>query len=52
MGKATLNTHLVATGLKRVFLSPLLTAKDQMCGKVLVWLPMKRMNEWLDFTAC
>jgi len=22
MGKATLNTHLVATGLKRVFLSP------------------------------
>jgi len=37
--------QLATTGLKRVFItSNLLTTKDQMCGKVLSWLPMKRMS--------
>jgi len=32
MDKTTLNTQLVTTGLKRVFIiSNLLTAKDQIC---------------------
>jgi len=44
MDKTALNLQLVTTGLKRVFFtSNLLTAEDQICGKVLVWLPMKRM---------
>jgi len=43
MDKTTLNTQLVTTGLKRVFItSYLLTAKDQICGKVLAWLSMKK----------
>jgi len=45
MDKTTLNTQLFTAGLKRVFYHlNLLTAKDQICGKVLIWLPMKRMN--------
>jgi len=41
-----LNAQLVTTGLKRVLyhLKSLLTAKHQICRKVLVWLPMKRMT--------
>jgi len=36
MNKTTLNAQLVTTGLKRVFItSDLLTAKDQICEKVL-----------------
>jgi len=44
MDKITLNAQLVTTGLKRVFFitSNLLTAIDQICGKVLVWLSMKK----------
>jgi len=37
-----LNAHLVTTRLKRGFYH-LKSAVDQMCGKILVWLPMKRM---------
>jgi len=44
MDKTTL-THSQSQ-LKSVFItSNLLTAKDQFCGKVLVWLPMKRMTD-------
>ena len=40
MDKTALNAQLATTGLKRVFItSNVLTAKDQICGKVLVWLP-------------
>jgi len=45
MDKTTLNAQLVTTELKYVFItSNLLTAKDQIHGKVLVWLSMKRMT--------
>ena len=37
-----LNAHLVTTRLKRGFYH-LKSAVDQMCGKILIWLPMKRM---------
>ena len=37
-----LNEHLVTTRLKRGFYH-LKSAVDQMCGKILVLLPMKRM---------
>jgi len=37
MDKTMLNAQLVTTELKRVFItSNVLTAKDQICGKVLV----------------
>ena len=42
MDKTVLNAHLVTTRLKRSFYH-LKSAVDQMCGKILVWLPMKRM---------
>jgi len=42
MDKTALNTHLVSTRLKRGFYH-LKPAVDQMCGKCLVWLPMKGM---------
>jgi len=45
MDKTTLNAQLVTSGLKRFFItSNLLTAKDQICGQVLVLLAMKRMS--------
>jgi len=48
MDKAMLNAQLVTTGLKHVFItSNLLTAKDQIYGKVLVWLPMKGMTNFI-----
>jgi len=40
MDKTQLNTHLVITRLKRGF-NHLKSTVDQMCGKFLVWLPMK-----------
>ena len=42
MDKTALNTHLVTTRLKRGFYH-LKSVVDQMCGKFLVWLPMKGM---------
>jgi len=42
MDKTALNAHLVTTRLKRGFYH-LKSAVDQMCGKFLVWLPMKGM---------
>ena len=42
MDKTALNAHLVTTRLKRVFYH-LKSAVDQMCGKILVWLPMEGM---------
>jgi len=42
MDKTTLNAHLVTTRLKRGFYH-LKSAVDQMCRKILVCLPMKRM---------
>jgi len=45
MDKTMLTAQLFRTGLKHVFFtSNLLTAKDQICEKVLVWLPMKSMT--------
>jgi len=45
MDKTTLNAQLVATRPKRVFItSNLLTAKDQMCGKVWFGCQWKRMS--------
>jgi len=50
MDETVLNTQLVRTQLKRVFItSNLLTAKDQICGKVLVG---HEKNDRLDFAAC
>ena len=42
MDKTALNAHLVTTRLKRGFYH-FKSAIDQMCRKVLVWLPMKGM---------
>jgi len=42
MDKTVLNTHLVTTRLKHGFYH-LKSMIDQMCGKILVWLPMKGM---------
>jgi len=42
MDKTALNAHLVTTRLKRGFCH-LKSAVDQMCGNILVWLPMKGM---------
>ena len=42
MDKTALNAHLVTTRLKHVFYH-LKSAVDQMCGKLLVWWPMKGM---------
>jgi len=42
MDKTALNAHLVTTRLKRGFYH-LKSAVDQMCGNILVWLPMKGM---------
>jgi len=42
MDKTALNAHLVTTRLKRGFYH-IKSAVDQMCGKCLVWLPMKGM---------
>jgi len=42
MDKTALNAHLVTTRLKRGFYH-LKSAIGQMCGKILVWLPMKGM---------
>jgi len=42
MDTSALNAHLVTTRLKRGFYH-LKSAVDQICGKILVWLPMKGM---------
>jgi len=42
MDKTAPNAHLVTTRLKRGCYH-LKSAVDQMCGKILVWLPMKGM---------
>jgi len=42
MDKTALNANLVTTRLKRGFYH-LKSAVDQMCGKIMVWLPMKGM---------
>jgi len=46
MDKTALNAHLVTTRLKRCFYH-LKSAVDQMCGKVLVRLPMKGMISFI-----
>ena len=46
MDKTALNPHLVTTRLKRCFYH-LKSAVDQMCGKVLVRLPMKGMISFI-----
>jgi len=46
MNKTTLNAQLFTTGLKRVFyhLKSVDCERSDLCGKVSVWLPMKRMS--------
>ena len=46
MDKTALNAHLVTTRQKRGFYH-LKSAVDQMCGKILVWLPMKGMISFI-----
>jgi len=53
MDKTALNAQLATTGLKRVFItSNVLTAKDQICGKVLVWLPTGPQAEGGQLPDC
>jgi len=51
MEKTALNAQLLTTGLTHVFFitSNLLTAKDQICGKVLF---ANEKNDDLDFAPC
>jgi len=46
MDKTALNAHLVTTRLECGFYH-LKSAVDQICGKFLVWLPMKGMISWI-----
>ena len=46
MDKTALNAHLVTTRQKRGFYH-LKSTVDQMCGKLLVWLPMKGMISFI-----
>jgi len=39
MDKTTLNAQLITTES--------VNAKDQICGKVLIWLPVKRMRGFI-----
>jgi len=49
MDKTTPNARLVTTGLNCVFYyRKSVDCKDQICGKVLIWLPMK----WAAWFCC